>query len=143
MSSDLQLIKRTIAAVQGSDLPRDVARFLEDGFTQYLYTPGVTLDDSFGLQGRIGKRRIWFEVAKQSRAEFLQRHYEQCHATKTKHAASKVIADNLARLKMESSRTVAPEYVELYDALVKLPLKTPTTQARVYEYLRLPLKDVL
>ena len=69
MSSDLQIIKRTLAAIQGSDLPGDVVRFLEDGFTQYLYTPGVTLDDAFGLRGRIGKRRAWSEYGQQERAE--------------------------------------------------------------------------
>lgn len=143
MSSDLQIIKRALAAIQGSDLPGDVVRFLEDGFTQYLYTPGVTLDDAFGLRGRIGKRRAWSEYGQQERAELLQRYKAKYHEAQSKKTASQIIADGIARLDSDDRRTVAPEYVELYDALALLPVKLPRSARQVEKYLSVPLKDPL
>lgn len=142
MSPDVQIIKRTLAAVQGSDLPRDVVRFLEDGFNQYLYTPGVTLDVAFGLPGPIGKRRAWSEYGQQKRAELLQRYKAKYHEAQSKKTASHIIADDLAR-RAKGDDQVPPEVVELYDALAQLPVALPRSQRQVEKYLSVPLKDPL
>ena len=142
MSPDVQIIKRTLAAVPGSDLPRDVVRFLEDGFTRLLHSPGITMDDAFGLRGPIGKRRAWSEYGQQKRAELLQRHKAKYHEAQSKKTASKIIAGGLER-RAKGDDQVPPEIIELYDALVQLPVALPRSPRQVEKYLSIPLKDPL
>lgn len=145
MSPEVEFMLRSLVAFQGGcgPLPPDIARRWERGVMLYLGMPGISLDEAMGLRGGQGKRRPWCEAAKQRRAKLLQRHYERHHKAESKHAASKVIADNLALLEAESRPTVATEYVELYEALSGLPVKIPTTKGQVYKYLSFPLKEVL
>ena len=145
MSSDLQLIKRTIAWVQGSDAPRDVARFLEGGLTQYLHTPGLSLDAAFGLQGRIGKRRSWSEFGRQERARLLQAFYAQHYSRYgvSRYRASELLADDLDVMQSGTASEFPPEYVRLFESLHLLPVAIPTSKSEVYKNLRFTLKDAL
>jgi len=144
MSSDLQLIKRTIATVQGSDLPRDVVRFLEDGFTNILHSPGITMDAAFGLRRSTGKRKVWSDYGQQERARLIQsfyaRHYSQYVS---KYRASQLLAYDLGAMQSGTAAEFPAEYVQLFESLRQLPVALPTSKSEVYKNLRFTLKDPL
>lgn len=144
MSSDLQIIKRTIATVQGSDLPRDVVRFLANGFIQYLHTPGVTLDDAFGLRRSPGKRKVWSDYGRQERPRLLQTFYAQHYSRYvSKHRASELLAYDLDAMQLGTTAEFPAEYVRLFESLRLLPVAIPTSKSEVYKNLRFTLKDAL
>ena len=145
MSSDLQLIKRALAAIPASNLPADVARFFEDGLTRFLHTPGITMEDAFGLQRAIGKRGIWAAYGQQARAELLQTFFIQNYLRHdvSKYQASAWLAHDLDVLQAGAATGFPPEYVRLFESLRLLPVAVPTLKSEVYRNLRVRLKGLL
>ena len=145
MSSDLQLVKRTLAWVQGSDAPRDIKRFLEDGFTQLLHSPGIAMDAAFGLRRSPGKRKVWADYGRQERPRLLQTFYAQHYSRYgvSRHQASELLADDLAAMQAGTTAEFPAEYAQLFESLHQLPVAIPTSKSEVYKNLRFTLKDVL